>query len=124
MEPFLGDAVRPQHYARHSLFQAGYEEWEMTEARFFKSDEQTCLDLTLRHAGSQRRLRFLGCTRVKFQLDTAQSLGAFPYLFDVSGDGLEGLSVLVADEDATSANCQLYLWARRVVELEALPTTP
>ena len=123
MEPRLGDTVKARHYARHPLFQAGYEEWETAEARFFVSEEQTCLDLTLRHAESRRRLRFFGCQSVKFQPPSAQSLGAFPYLFDVRGDGLEGLSVLVSDEDAGSG-CHLYLWAQRVVDLDELASEP
>ncbi len=45
------------------------------------------------------------------------TLGAFPYLYDVSGDGLDGLSVLLADDEKGSEQCHLYLWARDVAEV-------
>jgi hypothetical protein len=54
---------------------------------------------------------------VKFKPSTGPTFGTFPYLFDVSGNGLEGLRVLVADEDASGAECHLYLWAHDAVDL-------
>jgi hypothetical protein len=101
-------------YKLHSLWSSVDDEFEMIDLHFFVAEEETCLELTMRRGEALRRLRFTGCRSVRFEPATGGGFGRFPSLYDVTGRGLEGLSVLVADEDGAAADCHPYLWARSV----------
>ncbi|MCI0569550.1 MAG: hypothetical protein L0Y66_02250 [Myxococcaceae bacterium] len=90
--------------------------YDVVELQLRLHDGEPYLDLTLQHRDTRarRQLRFLGPRDGKFWFEPAPL--PCPYVYDVREKRLEGLAVLVADEEEMAAG-PLSFWARDVVEL-------
>jgi hypothetical protein len=103
----------------HPRFGRALAGHDIEELRLHVVAEGPCLELTLRGAGQVRRLRFFNPRDLRFRMQEAGvGFERFPNVYDVSDNGMEGVSVLVADDEGTAADAGLYLWASRVLEVE------
>ncbi len=102
-----------KRFELHPGFGRTFADHGIEELRLHRVDGEPCLDVTV----SGRRLRFFDPRDLRFGMQEAgASFQRFSNVYDVSGHGMEGVSVLVADDDG-GPDCGLYLWASRVIEV-------
>jgi len=107
-----------KRFELHPGFGRTFAGQDIEELRLHRVEEVPCLDVTVRGAGQVRRLRFFNPRDLRFHMqEGGVGFQRFPSVYDVSGHGMEGVSVLVADDDGGAADCGLYLWASRVIEV-------